>query len=302
LTAGVRGPRAWIADFVLLAAVWGGSFLFMRLALPDFGPLPTAAVRVAIAAAVLVPVVAWRGQLRQLRRGWLAVGLVGLLNSGLPFALYSFALQSISTGFSAILNATLPLFGALVAWAWLGDRPGLSRAIGLALGFGGVALLAADKAGVLPGATAPGLAILACLGATLSYAVAATAAKRYLGGIPPLVSAAGSLVGATAALAAPAWWTWPSRWPGLQAWGALLAVGVVCTALAYILYFRLIEEAGPARAMAVTYLVPVFALLYGVLFLAETVTPWMLGCAAVILLGTALSTGVLRLPRRATVG
>jgi len=295
LTAAVgRGPRAWVAEFVLLAAVWGSSFLFMRLALPDFGPLATAAVRVGIAAAVLLPLVCWRGQLREMGDRWWIVGIVGLLNSGLPFALYTFALQSITTGLSAILNATLPLFGAVVTWAWLGDRPGVSRTVGLVLGFGGVALLASDRAGVLPGAAMPGLGILACLGATLSYALAATASKRYLGGMPPLVTATGSLLGATAALAIPAWWTWPAQWPGLRAWGALLAVGIVCTGIAYVLYFRLIEEAGPTRAMAVTYLVPVFALLYGVLFLAESVTPRMLACAAVILLGTALSTGVLR--------
>lgn len=289
---------------MLLAAIWGSSFLFMRVSVIEFGPLPTAAVRVAIAAAFLLPIVWLRGLLPELKKHWRRTFFIGLLNSGIPFALFSFALLSISTGLSAILNATVPMFGALVAWAWLKDKLNASRVLGLAIGFAGVALLAWRASGPGAGfkpeaaAVAPGWAVLACLLAVVCYGISASYTKRYLAGMQPLVTAAGSQVGATLGLALPALWLWPERMPGSSAWLALVVVGVVCTGLAYILFFRLIENAGPARALSVTFVVPVFAVLYGVLFLGETVTPWMLGCAAVIVCGTALSTGLLRLGRR----
>ena len=284
-------------DFLLLAAIWGSSFLFMRLGVVEFGALPTAAVRVAVATAFLLPLVWWRGLGPQLRRHWRPVAVVGLLNSGIPFALFSFALLSITTGLSAILNAAVPLFGALVAWLWLNDRPTGSRVLGLVIGFAGVALLAWDGATFKPNASgiAPAWAVLACLAATVCYAIAASATKRYLTGLPALVTATGSQIGATLGLALPALWLWPAQMPSGRAWLAVATLGVLCTGVAYILYFRLIEQAGPARALAVTFVVPVFALLYGVLFLAERITPWMIGCGLVVVCGTALSTGLVRL-------
>lgn len=291
-------PFASVVDFVLLAAIWGASFLFMRLAVVDFGPLPTAFMRVGVAALFLLPLLIARGLGPVLRKHWLAIGLVGLLNCGIPFLLFSFALLSITTGLSAILNATVPLFGAIVAWLWLDDRPGGSRILGLVIGFAGVAMLAWDKASFQPGASgiAPAWAVLACLAATVCYAISASATKRYLSGLPPLATATGSQVGAVAGLALPALWSWPAHVPGTRAWLAVLAVGVLCTGIAYVLYFRLIGQAGPARALAVTFVLPVFAVIYGALFLAEAVTGWMLACGALIVLGTALSTGLLKLP------
>ena len=296
MTAPARGPRAWVLDFVLLAAIWGGSFLFLRLGVVEFGPLATAFVRVAIASTFLLPLVFWKGRGRDLAAHWKSIFAIGLFNSALPFALYAFALTSIATGLSAILNATVPLFGALVAWGWLRERPAPWRAAGLAIGFAGVALLAGDKADfhARGGGLSSGWAVLLCLLATLSYGVAASATKKYLTGRPALVTAAGSQLGAMLALAPFAWWSWPATLPGARAWLALLALGVLCTGVAYILYFRLIEEAGPSRALAVTFVVPVFAVLYGVLFLDEAVTGWMLACAAIIVAGTALSTGLVR--------
>jgi drug/metabolite transporter (DMT)-like permease len=289
--------KAWLSDFVLLAAIWGSSFLFMRLGAVEFGAIPTAAVRVAIAAAFLLPLLLSRGLGPILMKNWRRVFLVGLFNSGIPFACFSFALLSITTGLSAILNATVPMFGALAAWLWLKDKPNGSRLLGLLVGFAGVAMLAWDKATFKPDASgvAPGWAVLACLFACVCYALSASYTKRYLTGLPPLVTATGSQMGATLGLAVPALWLWPAQMPGPSAWLALLAVGVLCTAIAYILYFRLIANAGPARALAVTFVVPVFAVLYGVLFLAEAVTLWMLLCAVVIVFCTALSTGLLKI-------
>jgi drug/metabolite transporter (DMT)-like permease len=294
-------PKSWLTDFILLAAIWGSSFLFMRISAVEFGALPTAAVRVTIAALFLFPLVWMRGLLPELKKHWRKVFLVGVLNSGIPFACFAFALLSITTGLSSILNATVPMFGALVAWLWLKDKPNGSRVLGLVIGFAGVAMLAWRATG--PGAgfkatadgATPGLAVLACLLACVCYGISASYTKRYLTGMPPLVTAAGSQMGASLGLALPAIWFWPAQMPGTQAWLALLAVGVLCTGVAYIIFFRLIANAGPPRALTVTFLVPVFAVLYGVLLLGEHVTPWMLLCAAVIVCGTALSTGLIRL-------
>ena len=293
-------PIAFVVDFVLLAAIWGSSFLFMRLAVGEFGPLPTAALRVAIAALFLLPLMLWRGLGPQFRAHWKAICLIGLVNSGIPFALFAFALLTISTGLSAILNATVPLFGALVAWAWLRDRPTAAQLLGLAIGFTGVTLLSWDKATFRPDASgiAPGWAVLACLLASTCYAVAASAAKRYLMGLPPLATAAGSQVGATLGLLLPALWLWPAHMPGPTAWVGVIVAGVLCTGLAYVLYFRLIERGGPARAISVTFVLPFFAALYGVVFLDEQVTPWIVACGLLIVAGTALSAGLLTLPAR----
>jgi drug/metabolite transporter (DMT)-like permease len=289
---------ASIIDFVALAAIWGASFLFMRLAVVEFGVAATAAARVMIAAGFLLPLMLWKGHGAAFRQhGWKAC-LVGVVNSAIPFLLFSFALLSITTGLSAILNATAPLFGALVAWLWLKDRPTGSRVLGLVIGFFGVAMLAWDEASFKPDASgiAPAWAVLACLLATVCYGIAPSATKRYLHGVPPLVTATGSQVGSSLALALPAWWFWPAQLPGTQAWLAVTVLGVLCTGVAYILYFRLIEQAGPARAVAVTFCLPVFAIVYGVLFLGEHVTAWMLSWGVVVVLGTALATGVLKLP------
>ena len=280
-------------EFILLAALWGASFLFMRLGTLEFGPLPTAGLRVAIASLALLPVMLSRGLWPQLRQHWKPVMICGLINSAIPFALFSFALLSISTGLSSILNATVPLFGALVAWLWLGDKPGASRTVGLVIGFIGVALLASGKASFKPDASGAvtALGILACLLATISYAVAASFTRRYLSGLNSLMVATGSQIGAALGLALPTLLMWPAQAPSLKAWGALLALGTLCTAVAYVLFFRLIERLGPARAITVTFTIPVFAVFYGVTLLGETVTTWMLFCGVIVLCGTALATG-----------
>ncbi|MGI9132753.1 MAG: DMT family transporter, partial [Rhodoferax sp.] len=247
----------------------------------------------------LIPLLLARGHGAALRQHWKLAFTMGIFNSAIPFACFTYALLSISTGLSSILNATVPLFGALIAWVWLKDRPTGSRIAGLLMGFLGIALLAWDKASFHPdaGGAATGWAVLACLLACLCYGLAASFTKRYLSGLPALVTATGSQVGAALFLAPLALWTWPSHGVSLKAWLAVLALGVLCTGLAYILYFRLIESVGPARALTVTFAIPVFAVVYGVVLLGETVTPWMLLCAAIIISGTALSTGLLRLAR-----
>jgi drug/metabolite transporter (DMT)-like permease len=280
----------------MLAAMWGASFLFMRNSTVEFGPVATAAVRVAIASAFLLPLLLYKGLGRQVLTHWKRLFFLGLLNSGIPFACIAFALLSISTGLSSLLNATVPLFGALVAWLWLHDKPTGTRSLGLLIGFAGVAMLAWDKASFKPDAAglAPGWAVLACLLACVCYALAASYTRRYLQDLPIVVVATGSQLGAALILALPALWFWPAHTPSQGAWLSVLALGVMCSGVAYVLFFRLIARAGPARALSVSYLIPVFAVLYGLIFLGEVVTPWMLVCAVIILTGTALSTGLFR--------
>lgn len=278
-------------DLLLLAALWGGSFLFMRVAAPAFGALPLAAVRVVVATLVLLPLLLRPGAREACRGRWGAIAVVGLLNSALPFALYSFATQHITAGLASIFNATTPLWGALVAWLWLQVKPDRLRMAGLGIGFAGVLGLAAHKAGLRDGSDAAALAVAACLAATLMYGIAASATRKWLDGVPALPLAAGSQLVAALMLVPPAALTWPAQPVPALAWGAAVLLGVLSTGIAYVLYFRLIASAGPAQAMSVTYLVPLFAMLWGALLLGEPVTGSMLAGGAVILLGTSLATG-----------
>jgi len=288
----------WIGEFILLAALWGASFLFMRLGAAEFGPLPMVGLRVGLATMFLWPIMMRQGHLPALRAHWRPIMLAGILNSAIPFALFAWAVMHIQTGLTSILNATVPLFGALVAWVWLGDRINRLRWVGLALGFLGVALLAWQApAGTGFKTDHAHWAIAACLVASAFYGVSASFTRRYLTGIPPLATATGSQLGATLGMALPTLWLWPAKMPGPVAWAAIAAIAVLCTGIAYIIYFRLIAHAGPSRALAVTFITPVFAVFYGTLFLGEVVTPWMMGCALVIVCGTMLSTGLIRTGR-----
>jgi len=292
--------KPWLAEFILLSALWGASFLFMQLGAAEFGALPTAGVRVVVASVFLLPLLLMRGLWAALVRHRGKLFFLGMLNSGLPFASISFALLSISTGLSSLLNATVPLFGALVAWVWLKDRPHGLKIVGLLIGFVGVAMLAWGKASFKPDAygLSSGWAVVACLFACLCYGISASFTRRYLSGVPSLVIATGSQMGAALGLLVPTLWLWPAQNPGAQAWLALLAVGVLCTGIAYVLFFRLIEKIGAAGSLTVTFLIPVFAVIYGAIFLGESVTLWMLLCAAIILCGTALSVDLPKLWRR----
>ena len=259
----------------------------------------TLSFRVVIATLFLLPILLGRGLGPQLLQHWKKVLFIGVFNSALPFVCFTYALLSISTGLSAILNASVPLFGALVAWLWLNDRPQRLRVLGLLIGFAGVALLAWDKASFKPDASglSSGWAVLACLLACLCYGLSASYTKRYLGGLPALVTAPGSQLGAALALALPTIWFWPQQTPDTTAWLAVLALGVLCTGVAYILYFWLIENIGPARALTVTFVLPVFAVVYGLIFLHEAISLWMLLCGAIIICGTALSADLIKLRR-----
>jgi drug/metabolite transporter (DMT)-like permease len=259
------------------------------------GPWTTSWLRVSIAGVMLLPLVVWRRETRLLLPNAGGLLLVGFLNSGLPFALYGYALMHISTGLAAILNSTAPLFGALISW--LGYKEPLSRwrSVGLLLGFLGASLLALHApGGVSLKAGGSGWAVLACLGAALSYGISGNLTQRRMKTMPPMVIAAGTQLGAGVVLLVPGLMMWPGHGPSAQAWGALLAVSFFCTALAYVLFFGLIQRMGSNGAMTVTYVTPVFATTLGIVALNETFNLTMLLCAGVILSGTALATGLIQ--------
>lgn len=291
-------------ELLLLGALWGGSFLFMRLGAAEFGPLALVLVRVAGATLLLLPLLAWRGELPALRKHWRAIAFVGLINSALPFVLFSVAALVLGTGLMAVFNATAPVWGALIAWLWLHERLGASRALGLAIGVAGVVFLTWGKAEIKLGehGISPALGIAACVGAALFYGLAANVSRKHLVGVAPMAMAAGSQLSATLLLALPAWWFWPATPPSASAWMAAAVLALACTGLAYVLFFRLINHAGATRAISVTFLIPGFAMLWGWLFMGEVPTPTMLAGCAVILLGTALAVGVLKLPTRGKAG
>lgn len=296
-----------LTDLLLLAAIWGGSFLFMRMVVPAFGPVAMAFVRVSGATLVLLPLLLLRGEAPLLRRHWRALIVVGLCNSALPFMLFGYAAYTLPAGLAAIFNAATPLCTALIAWAWLGDPLTRWRSLGLTLGFAGVVGLALNKSLAASGLQAvrfdapAALAIGACLLGTLLYGLAANFVKRHLKDQPAMVMAVGTQATASAALLLPALLTWPALNPSPRDWALAGALAVLASGLAYILYFRLMTRVGPTQASSVTFLVPVFASAWGTLVLGESVTLPMLLGGAVILAGTALVLGLLpRRPRPAT--
>lgn len=284
------------AELILLAALWGASFLFTRISAGPFGAVSLAGLRVTGAALVLLPILLYRRELRAMLVHWKPIMVVGITNSALPFLGFSYAVLTITAGLSSIINAASPLFAALIAWLWLNDRLNTSRIVGLLIGFGGVIGLVYSKAAVGADGDTPAtlLALLACIAAAAAYGFSANFTKRHLAGVPPMAVAAGSQLSATIFLAVPTWWFWPQIQPASSAWLSLVSLAVFCTGFAYMIFFRLIANVGPANAITVTFLVPVFAVVWGAIFLAEEVTSTMfIGCS-VILLGTALSTGVLK--------
>lgn len=292
------------AELLLLAALWGASFLLMRLAAGDFSAVALVFVRVAGATAVLLPLLLLRSGGSTLLQHWRPILVLGLLNSALPFVLFMVAASVLTAGLMAIFNATAPIWGALMAWWWLGEKLGRSRVLGLLIGVAGVVFLAGGKADFKVGAAgiSPALGLAACVLAPLLYGVAANYSRQRLAGVPPLVVATGSQLAAALVLALPAWLWWPTTPPSTQAWASAAVLALACTALAYLLYFRLIAHVGPAKAIAVTFLIPAFAMVWGWLFLDEQPSGTMLVGCAVILAGTALSTGALKLPERPAAG
>ena len=233
-------------DLLVLSALWGASFLFMRIAVPEFGPIVLAELRVAIASVVLLPILILRADVGELRINWKKLVTVGTVNSALPFILLPFATLYLTGGFASILNATSPLWAALIAWIWLSAKLDASRITGLIIGFGGVVVLVWNKASLDLGGVS--LAIIAAILASIFYGVGANYTKRHMQGISSLVIATGSQLAAALVLLPGAIALWPDGPISIRAWAAIITMGIFSTGLAYIIYFRLIANVGPTSA------------------------------------------------------
>ncbi len=275
---------------LILAAVWGGSFLFMRLAVGELGPLPMMGLRTLCAGLLLLPLLIIQKKLPLLIERWRPIAIVGIFNSALPFVLFAYATQSIPSGTMSIINAVTPLWGAAIAWVWLKDVLPPMRMLGLFVGFAGIVVLVWDK--LTFGASGSALAVAAGVAAPIFYGVAASFTKKYLKGADPVATSTGSLIASGLLLLPFSIWFWPENQVSVGAWGAVLALTVLCTSIAYTLYYKLLLNIGPSKAMTVTFLVPVFGVFWGWLCLNEAVTLRVLLGGMVILFGTALATGL----------
>jgi len=279
-----------VAELLLLSVLWGAAYLFMRAAVPAFGPAPLIALRLAIAAAVLLPVLMWRGGLGQLGAHPLALPVQAVPFTALPFLLLGYAAQHLTAGLMAVLNATAPLFAALLAHFVFDERLGRWRSAGLVIGFGGVAWLTAGSVSFKSDSGL--LAVGAVLLTSALWAVGANFTRRHLGDMDAIALTVGSLAVAGAALAPLATATWPAAPVPPRAWIEMAFLGVGSSGLGFLLYYRLLRRIGPVRAMSVTFLNPVVALVAGALYLGEALDGPTVAGAAVVLVGTALALGL----------
>ena len=279
----------------VLAAIWGSSFLFMRIAVPALGPAVLIEYRLTFAALFLLLLGLVLRKKLALRANWRHYLVLGFFNSALPFFLFAYAARTLSASLLTVLNATAPIWGTLLGAIWTRTGISLRTAAGLALGTVGVGLLVGfDHVAARPGA---GAAIAAALVAAFCYGVASQYAKTAKS-VEPFANAHGSLW-AAALLTLPLLPFFPA--PGVPTagiMGAALALGIVCSGLAYVLYFKLIDDVGASPALTVTFLTPVFGSLWGTLFLGEVVGWYTVVGAAIVLLGTALVTGWIGAPDR----
>lgn len=278
------------AALLALGALWGGSFLFIRVAVPSLGPLLLMELRVGIASVALVLFAAALGRRPKLRARWRQFLLIGTLNAAIPFTLIAAAEIHLTASLAAILNSTTVMFAAVAAAVWSRDPLTARKVVGIVLGVIGVAVLVGWDPVELDGAVL--LSVGAMLAASLSYGISAVYVKRTFVGVPPLGMAIGQLTGATVVLFPFAALSVPGESPPPAATASVLALALLSTALAYLFYFRLITNVGPTSTVTVTLLVPVFGLLFGVLFLDEPFGPGTLAGLGIVLGSVVLVTGV----------
>ena len=286
-------------SLIWLAAIWGASFLFMRVAVPEFGAVPLITIRVALASLCLLPLVFWRGKQTEMLRAILPISIVGIINSAIPFTLIAYSTLYVTAGFASILNAATPIFSALIAFIWLRERPQKTAILGLLVGVVGVILLVWDKIGFTNNEQSKtAIAILAGLVSTLAYGIGANYSKIKLVGVDPVTITAGSQLVAAIALSPLAVYWWPEETPSFSSWMYASLLAILCTAIAQIIYFRLIQNIGATSTTTVTFLIPVFGLLWGFLFLNETILVDTVIAGGIILLGTALANGLLKTKKK----
>lgn len=278
--------RSWMTplEMTLLGAIWGASFLFMRVAASDFGAVPLVEVRLGLGALVLLPFL-WRARASFPMRLWPKLALIGAINSAVPFVLFAWAAQRAPAGVGAIANAMTVLFTALVGVLFFRERLGSARSIALLVGFAGVVVLASGKVAGM----SVGWAVAAGAGAAFLYGIGINLVRRHLGGLPAAAVAASTLTCAALLTAPFAIATWPSDPIPAASWWCAVALGVLCTGIAFVMYYRLIARIGATRASMVTYLVPLFGVAWAWWLLGEPLTLTMGVAGAMILGSVALS-------------
>ncbi|HXY96570.1 MAG TPA: DMT family transporter [Steroidobacteraceae bacterium] len=271
-------------ELTVLGAIWGGSFLFMRVAATDFGPVPLVEARLALGGLILTPFL-WRARAQFSAALWLRIAGIALINSVTPFVLFAWGAERAPAGIGAITNAMTVMFTVLVAFLFFGESIGARRLIGLTAGFVGVAVLASGKtagASVWPAA-------LAGTAASVCYGFGINLVRRHLTGYPPAAVAAATLLSGSVLLSPLAIYTWPAAAIPAASWVSALLLGVLCTGSAFVFYYRLIARIGAARTATVTYLIPLFGVVWAWLLLGEPLTVTMALAGALILSGVALS-------------
>ena len=279
-----------LAALILLGAVWGASFLFIRVAAPSLGPFPLMGTRVGLAALALAPFVLALGRFPEVRERWREFLFVGVLNGAIPFSLIAFAETEITASLAAILNSTTVLFSVVVAAVLFGEPLTAGRIFGVVLGISGVAVLVGLDPLPVNGAVLT--AVGAMLLGSLCYALGGNYIKLTFSGVRPLTMAFGQQAGASALLLPLAAATLPGDQPSTTVALSAVALALLCTAFAYLLFFALIARVGPTSTFTVTFLAPGFGVLFGVLLLDE---PFGAGTAlglGIVLLAVALVTGV----------
>ena len=274
------------SQVLLLGALWGAAFMFMRVAVPEFGAFSLAAARVGLAWLVMLVWVMLLRQPMDFRRRWKTYLAIGAVNTAIPFIAYSFAAQHIPAGYSAIANSTTPVWTALIMWLWFKEPLGALKWLGIVFAFSGVLVLVGLQSVALTPLVIAGI-VAAVLAASM-YATASFLIKRYLGGQSGLAAATGMVWGALMWLVLPGIYFAPSVMPSASAWGALAALSLFCTVAGYVLFFHLIKTIGPQRVSSVAFLFPAFAAFWGWLILAEPITSNMIAGMVCVLIGTAL--------------
>jgi len=277
---------------VLLAAIWGSSFVFMRASADAFGPIALIAVRISVAALVLIVFFKSKKRRDEFLRNWRILFFIGVVNSALPFSLLAYASLSLTGGTVSILNAMTPVFTAWVSHIWLKDSMNKLQFLGMAISISGLIFLVWDKVSFTIDSWLP---VLAGVGATICYGFASTSTKKHLCNVSVMTSTAGSLLFSALLLLFLSSFFLPDfSLITPTNWLYAIILGVLCTAIAFIIYFKLVKDIGPAKTSTVTFLIPIFAFFWGFILLGEKVTFRMWMATLIILLGMSLVTGIIK--------
>lgn len=285
---------------LILAAFWGGSFSFIRIAAPEFGPIPLMTVRVVIALAVLCIILQWREGFSELFSDYKTLSLVlfsGVINQAIPFTLFAYAGLELSASIVSVVNSATPIWTAIIAWIWFKSALSWMQQLGLLISFFGVVIIGSE--GFLSGESTGNhiLSIAAVLVATLFYGISANFIKKTISNVSALGIATGSMIGASICLIPLSFYYWPSDSISSNAWYSAVVLGIFCTALAYIIFFSLLKSVGPTNTVSVTYLVPIFGIFWGVVFLGETLSIFAIAGSIAVLFGVLLVTNIIPLKK-----